>query len=62
MKHFIVLGREICLFFNSCIFIVAVFGKIVKSSKLSEAKWQIVVFKLKMKNKVHGKEAYFNLN
>jgi hypothetical protein len=63
MKRFIVLGIEICLFFDSCIFIVAFFGKILKSSKLSEAKWQIVIFNLKnMKNSLHGKEAYFNLH
>jgi hypothetical protein len=63
MKHFIVLGGEICLFFDPCIFIVASFGKILKSSKLSEVKWQIVIFILKkMKNSLHGKEAYFNLH
>jgi hypothetical protein len=63
MKRFIVLGREICLFFDSCILIVAFFETLLKSSKLSEAKWQIVMFKFKkMKNSLHGKEAYFNLH
>jgi hypothetical protein len=63
MKRFIVLGREICLFFDSCIFIDTFFGKMLKRSKLSEAKWQIGMFMLKkIINSLHGQKAYFNLH